>query len=130
MTRTLLIACMAVTACSGTEPAAPRAPAPGAPVPCERHVQRADFGETWPFTVESSTLRCEPPSVVTFRSNAATYALNGVAGNAASRRGWKRVDAIWAVDEALKKALFAEDGGFVPRIDMSPMIDAALALCE
>ncbi|WP_419950532.1 DUF2511 domain-containing protein [Candidatus Palauibacter sp.] len=59
----------------------------------EREISRADFGETWPFTVGSGMLRCGPGDAVTFTADGTVYAVNGVATTFGSGVD---IEPIWA----------------------------------
>lgn len=53
-------------------------------------VSNKDFGENWPFTVESVELSCEPgpPKALMKTLDGTLYALNASALKIASERGW------------------------------------------
>ncbi|WP_395602863.1 DUF2511 domain-containing protein [Pseudomonas sp. A1230] len=53
-------------------------------------VSSKDFGDNWPFTVESAELSCEPnpPKALMRTSDGTLYALNASALKIASERGW------------------------------------------
>ncbi len=102
------VAALGLTACGGSN---------------ERSVSRADYGNAWPLTVESGTLRCEEPGAVTFTSDedGTTYSVNGTAEGMAEASGWQNIRPIWADDpnptmEGLE-------------ISIGPLIDDGLALC-
>jgi hypothetical protein len=80
-------------------------------------VSRSDFGNEWPLTVDSGTLDCDEPGLVTFSANGTTYAVNGLA--IGSDR-WPDIDAIWA-DDPQQPGL---------KISIGPLIDRGLAICE
>jgi len=90
-------------------------------------VTAAEYGDKWPFTVDHGLLRCEFPSRVVFRTNDVDFAVNG---SAASR--YAKIEPIWRVNtkmqEAFKAAGAASD--FVPRINIGPMIQRGLELCD
>ncbi|QPO19595.1 DUF2511 domain-containing protein [Pseudomonas sp. Y39-6] len=56
----------------------------------ERSISSADFGEAWPFTVDSVDLMCDGPSpkALARTSDGTVYALNGSARTIAKSRGW------------------------------------------
>lgn len=60
----------------------------------ERVISHADFGDEWPFVVESGTLRCHAPSAVTFTSGDVTYAVNGMAS---TLEAGVPIEPIWAL---------------------------------
>lgn len=73
-------------------------------------ISRKDYGEKWPFTIDSAELSCTPPGIVTLWANDKTYALNDVAGS----RGYAKIDEI-------------SKG---PQADTISFITKGLALCE
>lgn len=80
-------------------------------------VTRADFGDSWPLTVESGTLRCDGSDGVGkayIVTSEGTFALNGLA-----KSEYDDIDPIWAE---------GDDG--IPKKDIAPLIDAALELCK
>ena len=84
-----------------------------------RAVTRADFGDDWPLTVESGTLRCEGGgagigAVVFVAPDGTEYGVNGLASD------YTDIDAIWADDPS----------GLVPKLSIGPLIEAGLELCE
>ena len=100
-----------------------------------RNITAQEFGAKWPFTVSSGTLNCSPPSVVTFRANGRTYAVNGMA----SSRGYAAIEPIWKLDDTIA-AQYAKIKGITVaaaraevgtmRVSISPIIQAGLALCN
>lgn len=74
------------------DPATPTLP------PNERSVTRAEYGEQWPFTVDSGTLVCVEASAVLFRTDGGLYALNG---RARGSRRWAEPDAILKTGELM-----------------------------
>lgn len=78
-------------------------------------VSKADFGEAWPFTVDSGKLSCEA-SAVTFAASGKRYALNGTAKSSGQ---YADVDAIWAAHPVVPGA----------KKDIGPMIERGLKLC-
>ena len=53
-------------------------------------VSSKDFGDAWPFTVDSVDLLCDGPSpkALARTSDGTVYALNGSARSIAKSRGW------------------------------------------
>ncbi|WP_373424478.1 DUF2511 domain-containing protein [Pseudomonas sp. W4I3] len=53
-------------------------------------VSSSDFGDAWPFTVESVDLMCDGPSpkALARTADGTVYALNGSARRIANDRGW------------------------------------------
>jgi hypothetical protein len=100
----LLTAVAALTACGTELPA--------------QELQRADYGDDWPLTVDSGTVRCEHGTQVVFESGGKTYAVNGAATS--QRPDLPDVAEIWADNPA----------GQPPKLDISPIVDAGLELCE
>lgn len=79
-------------------------------------VSRADFGDDWPLTVDTGELRCEGASAVVFVVDGTEYGVNGSALSA----GYPEIDPIWADDPS----------GNAPKMDIGPLIQAGLELCE
>jgi hypothetical protein len=79
-------------------------------------VSASDFGDEWPLTVDSGTLRCEPPSAVVFETGGTEYGVNGMAVT----NGYDEIDPIWADDPE----------GISPKVSISPLIERGLELCE
>jgi hypothetical protein len=90
-------------------------------------VTREEYGDAWPFTVDSGVLKGVPTGQrtaggtdlveVTFTSGGTTYALNGIARDT---RKYAEIDGIWASDPnivGLKK-------------NVGPIIDRGLALVK
>jgi hypothetical protein len=84
-------------------------------------VSRSNFessGRTWPLTVDSGTLSCEPGSRVLFTSeDGDVYSVNGLAKGDGD---WLDIDAIWADDGS----------GLGLKVPMSDLTEAGLDLCE
>lgn len=55
-----------------------------------QRVSNVDFGDAWPFIVDSVDLMCEGPSpkALARTSDGTVYALNGSARSIAKSRGW------------------------------------------
>lgn len=83
-----------------------------------KSISEEDFGKDWPFTVESGTVRCEGESEVVFEANGKTYAVNGAAHS--QQPDLAPLSDIWADTKS----------GNPPKVDVAPVIDAGLALCE
>lgn len=58
-------------------------------------VSKADYGEQWPLTVPSGTLRCSGAGAVTIEVDGTVYAVNGTA---MGLKRWPDVEKIWAPD--------------------------------
>lgn len=79
-------------------------------------VSRAEFGDSWPLTVDRGTLRCEAPGAVIFQApDGSDYAVNGLA----SSQGYPGIDPIWADDP----------DPLIPKLSIAPLVDRGLALC-
>lgn len=85
-------------------------------------ISKASFKGEWPLTVKAGTLSCEGSGGVgkvwLQADDGTTYAINGLAVGEAKANGGHVVDEIWAEDK------------YGLRPDVSPIIDAGLALCE
>lgn len=93
-------------------------------------ISREQFGEQWPFTVESGVLGCgaveSSPGVgkVVFEadgSGGTFYAINGIAKGFADEQGWHQLEEIWADNPATAKY-----GG---KVNIQPMIALGLSIC-
>lgn len=85
-----------------------------------RSVSRSEFGQDWPLTVESGTVECLPlspslGSVIFTDDGGTTYAVNGTARD---HTDFPDIHPIWA------------DAPFGAKVDISPIIDAGLSLCD
>ena len=85
-------------------------------------VSRAEFGADWPLTVDRGTLSCDGPGVVFTTDDGEEYAVNGTAKGS----GYPGIEPIWREDPDLA----LDDGGPPLRVDISPLIDRGLELCE
>jgi hypothetical protein len=86
----------------------------------DRHsatISRATFKGTWPFTVSSGVLRCEPPDTITFSAGGKTYAVNGPALD----QGIPNVTPIWKRDGRT---------GYGPRLYLGDVNARGHDLCE
>lgn len=69
--------------------AAPARSVSSAPDPKGVLITKVEYGEGWPYTVESGRLYCDPPgSNVVMESGGRVYALNGRAMGNAAQRGY------------------------------------------
>lgn len=101
----------------------------------ERTITRDEFGHAWPFTVAEGELSCER-GAVTFEARGTTYAVNGTAAS----RSFARIDPIWKYDDSFAEQYAEETGitleaaikalGTRLRVNIGPIVDAGLALCE
>ncbi|MEE2566623.1 DUF2511 domain-containing protein [Hyphobacterium marinum] len=82
-------------------------------------VTAAEFGDDWPFTVDSGRLSCRAPRQALFYANGRTYPLNGAASARSMDHGYASLDRIW------------RDNPDIPgtKISVGPMISRALELC-
>lgn len=82
--------------------------------PQSKEVSAAEYGDKWPFTVGSGTIRyIEPQKVVFSTSTGATYALNG-----AAQKEYAAVDPIWLDNPKIPGA----------KVSLSPFIQLGLEL--
>ena len=58
-----------------------------------RTITRADFGDEWPFTVDSGQLRCAASAVTFTTDDGRTYGVNGMA----LQRGFPEIHPIWSL---------------------------------
>lgn len=82
--------------------------------PHSRVVSRADYGASWPLTVDGGTLRCEGAGAVVFVGPDGTeYGVNGLAAQYAD------IGPIWAADPT----------GIAPKMDIGTLIQDGRKLC-
>jgi hypothetical protein len=89
----------------------------------EVRITKAEYGDTWPFSVDEGILRCEGiegTGAVTFEAQGKTYALNGIARE---QKAFLEVDPIWLPDPEAP----AE---FNLKMNLGPIIDRGLQLCD
>jgi len=79
-------------------------------------ISKADFGKSWPFTVQDGQLRCVGTGVVVFSSGGTEYAVNGDPNSGG-----------YASIQAIAKPAHIPGG---PRINLLPIIDRGLRLCN
>ena len=81
-----------------------------------------EYGDDWPFSVDSGRLYCDPPgSTVVFESDGVVYALNGRAMGKAKERGY--------VDE--RDTLYLRDSsGYFTIGNSSKIIRRGLDMCN
>lgn len=93
------------------------------PATAPGEVTRAEFGDEWPFTVASGTLSCDGSrglgSVIFTAPDGTRYGLNGTAQD---QLGLPAIDPIWRYQPGMAK--------YELRVDIGPLIDRGLALCE
>lgn len=94
-----------------------------ASVSSDGKISKASFDGEWPLTVKSGTLSCVGSGGVgkvwLRADDGTTYAINGLAVGEAKANGGHVVDEIWG-----------EPDKYGLRPDVTPIIDAGLALCE
>lgn len=90
-------------------------------------VSRAEFGNTWPLTVDAVELRCvvvipSRPDLagLVFEHNNRIFTLNGIARGHAPTMGWHEIGDLWRDNRAI-------EGTKVP---ITPLIERAGALCS
>ena len=85
-------------------------------------ITKAEYGEDWPYTVESGRLYCDPPgSAVVMESGGQAYALNGRAMGKAAERGYLN---------ARETITLRDENGYFTIGDTSRIIQRGLAMCE
>jgi hypothetical protein len=82
----------------------------------------ADYGESWPFTVEEMHLLCLPGRavVVSDPESGRMYPLNGAASGKAAKLALEPLAPIWRGDPALPGA----------KVGLGPLIARGLELCR
>lgn len=83
----------------------------------EASMSRTDLGDDWPLTVDKGVVSCEGAGEVYFTAHGTRFAVNGLALGADTAPD---IDAIWAKDPDIKGL----------KIDIGPIIDRGLALCD
>lgn len=115
---------------TSTHAATPTSPAVTTTNKHQVAISRSEYGDAWPFTVESGTLTGTRTgqstssgtvlAEVTFTSGGKTYAVNGIA-KATGR--YAPLDDIWAADPSVPKELTLKK-------NFGPIIDRGLTLAE
>lgn len=84
-------------------------------------VSSKDYGEAWPFTVESVDLLCEGPSpkALARTTDGTVYALNGSARSQANEKGWADGQTITKPNPKIPTI----------KMDYSDIVVRAQALC-
>lgn len=85
-------------------------------------VTRSEYGDNWPFTVESGTLHCTAYSKVLIRADGVDYAVNGLVAGDPRFRNVRPIWAIWR-DNPNPDA----EG---PKVNIGPITQRGLSLCE
>lgn len=78
-------------------------------------VSKGEFGESWPFAVESGVVDCVDGQAAIFKTGGRSYQLNGFARS----RGYAPIDPIWRENPQIPGA----------KINIGMMIDLALDQC-
>jgi hypothetical protein len=93
-------------------------------------VTASEYGEDWPYTVDSGTLECDRDAATFTDPSGTKWALNGVAMS----RGVKSMDdSIWLADEetmAQLREAFPDETPATIRMSEGDLLTRALALCE
>ncbi|MCG3887420.1 DUF2511 domain-containing protein [Photobacterium leiognathi] len=107
----------------------------------ERQVSFDEFGNEWPLTVNSGTIECRQGNSVVFITDGKEYAINGTAEDL----GYKDIRPIWkddtstgiveyaqvvANDEGISLEEAVSQLGGLPKVNINPLIQIGLALCE
>ncbi len=79
-------------------------------------ISREEYGENWPFTVDSGRLECWRGPAAVFVADGTVYQLNGVA----KQMGHAPIDPIWRDNPAIPGT----------KISLGPVIQRALKLCN
>lgn len=85
--------------------------------PSREVITKAEYGDRWPLTVDRGSVECVGVGAVLFHATGETFAVNGLALSAAS---YPPIDPIWRDDPS--------NPGL--KINLSPIIDRGLALCD
>ncbi len=87
-------------------------------------VSSAEFGDAWPFHVETATLYCEGPRAIWAEVGGQYYALNPLASVWVAERHpditFSDLETVWRDDPANPGA----------KSDLGPVMDRALAICN
>ncbi|GEN28975.1 hypothetical protein HVA01_26210 [Halovibrio variabilis] len=78
-------------------------------------VSKGEFGESWPFTVESGVVDCVDGQAAIFKTGGTSYQLNGFARSS----GYAPIDPIWRENPEIPGV----------RVNIGSMIDLALEQC-
>lgn len=78
-------------------------------------VSKEEFGEAWPFTIDSGVVDCVDGQAAIFKTGGRSYQLNGVARS----RGYAPIDPIWRDDPEIPGA----------KVSVGNMIAIALKQC-
>ncbi|SEM67324.1 DUF2511 domain-containing protein [Halomonas caseinilytica] len=78
-------------------------------------VTASEYGNDWPFTVDSGRVDCKPVDAAVFTHDGTAYQLNG----AASQRGYPAIDPLWRENPDIPGT----------KVSLGKMIDVALSQC-
>lgn len=84
------------------------------------YVEKDDYGEAWPLTVDSGVVECRPGDQIVFIHDGVTYAVNGLARGRMEENGYADVRLIWRDDPS----------GLQPKVSIAPLILLGLELCQ
>ncbi len=85
--------------------------------PSREVITKAEYGDRWPLTVDRGTVECVGAGAVLFHTAGETFAVNGLA---LSTTDHADIREIW-IDSPAYPSL---------KINLSPVIDRGLALCD
>lgn len=95
----------------------------------QKIISKEQFGDKWPFTVERGILQCKEGKVILFHANGKVYSVNGKADGLAKSRGYHDIREIWKNNPEYSK-FFAPDDPEHPKINIGPIIEEGLKLCD
>lgn len=78
-------------------------------------ISKGEFGESWPFTVESGVVDCVDGQAAIFKTGGRSYQLNGFARS----RGYAPIDPIWRENPEIPGT----------KVNIGTMINLALKQC-
>jgi|SRR5665811_1269652 len=79
-------------------------------------VSRSEYGKDWPLKVSHGILRCDDEAVTFLAPDGTEYGVNGTA----LTQGFPEIDPIWQ----------NSPDPYVPKVNIGPIIDLGLELCE
>lgn len=79
-------------------------------------INRLEFGNSWPLTVESGYLDCIDGKALVFRTGRKSYAINGIAES----YGYVKIDPIWRANPEIKSF----------KMDIGLLLNRAKGLCS
>src|SRR5688500_12690294 len=99
----------------------------------EQEISHDEYGDQWPFTVASGTLRCEQDTMIVFTPHDGPYEGVTFAVNGSAKPQYRDVDPIWRSDDTLKdelmKAGATSDSVSMLKIPIGEIITQGLELC-